>query len=202
MQSMKPARTSPGSDGGGTEPTAHPPTPNVHRLVQLWFAGNHSDIGGSYPEPESRLSDIALAWMCEQAMTVPDGLKTGPIYVDHVKMPNTGDAGPALNIFPRADGIQHCEIAGMRDTLETYAAKLPKWRWLQSLVGTKNWEVEVREINQKAPVHETVRTRFGLPQVTQCARVGAYRPDALANHDDFKQYYSRPEASTKLTPST
>ncbi|MCK1759085.1 DUF2235 domain-containing protein [Bradyrhizobium sp. 137] len=21
-----------------------------------WFGGNHSDIGGSYPEPESRLS--------------------------------------------------------------------------------------------------------------------------------------------------
>ena len=25
---------------------------------QVWFAGNHSDIGGSYPENESRLSDI------------------------------------------------------------------------------------------------------------------------------------------------
>lgn len=28
---------------------------------------------------------------------------------------------------PRAaDGVQHCEIAGMHDTLDTYAAKLPK----------------------------------------------------------------------------
>ena len=32
---------------------------------QIWFAGNHADIGGSYPENESRLSDIALAWMVE-----------------------------------------------------------------------------------------------------------------------------------------
>ncbi|WP_164034204.1 DUF2235 domain-containing protein, partial [Serratia marcescens] len=85
--------------------------------------------GGSYPEPESRLSDIALSWMCEQAISVPDGLITGPIYVDGVKMPNTGDSGPALNLFPRADGVQHCDIASMRDTLDSYAASLPKWPW-------------------------------------------------------------------------
>src|SRR3546814_14208096 len=29
----------------------------------MWFAGCHSDVGGSYPEDESRLSDIALEWM-------------------------------------------------------------------------------------------------------------------------------------------
>jgi hypothetical protein len=28
-------------------------------LKQVWFPGNHSDIGGSYPEVESRLSDIS-----------------------------------------------------------------------------------------------------------------------------------------------
>ncbi|MBB5708593.1 DUF2235 domain-containing protein [Sphingopyxis panaciterrulae] len=32
-------------------------------LEQIWFAGCHSDVGGSYPEDESRLSDIALEWM-------------------------------------------------------------------------------------------------------------------------------------------
>ncbi|WP_428031405.1 DUF2235 domain-containing protein [Ancylobacter sp.] len=36
---------------------------------QVWFAGNHSDIGGSYPENESRLSDIALEWMAKEART-------------------------------------------------------------------------------------------------------------------------------------
>lgn len=43
-------------------------TKNSHKtnpvwLNQVWFAGCHSDIGGSYPEAESRLSDIALEWM-------------------------------------------------------------------------------------------------------------------------------------------
>ncbi|WP_317054342.1 DUF2235 domain-containing protein [Roseovarius rhodophyticola] len=32
-------------------------------LKQVWFSGCHSDVGGSYLEPESRLSDIALDWM-------------------------------------------------------------------------------------------------------------------------------------------
>src|SRR3546814_18067211 len=35
-------------------------------LRQWWFAGNHSDVGGSYPESESRLSDIALRWMADE----------------------------------------------------------------------------------------------------------------------------------------
>ena len=29
-------------------------------LAQVWFAGVHSDVGGSYPEPESQLSKLAL----------------------------------------------------------------------------------------------------------------------------------------------
>lgn len=43
---------------------------------QIWFAGNHSDIGGSYPENESRLSDIALKWMVDEAERA--GLQVDP----------------------------------------------------------------------------------------------------------------------------
>lgn len=35
-------------------------------LKQVWFAGCHSDVGGSYLESESRLSDIALDWMIKE----------------------------------------------------------------------------------------------------------------------------------------
>jgi len=34
---------------------------------QVWFAGVHSDIGGSYPEAESGLSKITLRWMLREA---------------------------------------------------------------------------------------------------------------------------------------
>jgi hypothetical protein len=63
-------------------------------LRQYWFAGNHSDIGGSYPENESRLSDIALKWMVEQALEVPDA-----IHVDE----------RVLNLHPDPLGMQHDE---------------------------------------------------------------------------------------------
>ncbi len=66
-------------------------------LKQIWFAGCHSDIGGSYPEDESRLSDIAMKWMVDelkdcipevliredQLVTTPDplGLQHEQIYM-------------------------------------------------------------------------------------------------------------------------
>lgn len=59
---------------------------------QMWFAGNHSDIGGSYPENESRLSDIALDWMAREA--VKAGMLVDRRY---------------LNLFGHHSGVQHDE---------------------------------------------------------------------------------------------
>lgn len=61
-------------------------------LKQLWFAGNHSDIGGSYPENESRLSDIALNWM------VCEAKKAGLLVNDCL-----------LSTYGQHDGQQHDE---------------------------------------------------------------------------------------------
>jgi len=36
-------------------------------IKQVWFAGVHSDIGGSYPEAESGLSKITFRWMLREA---------------------------------------------------------------------------------------------------------------------------------------
>jgi hypothetical protein len=40
-------------------------------LLQAWFAGVHSDVGGSYPQPESGLSDITLRWMLKEVGVLP-----------------------------------------------------------------------------------------------------------------------------------
>jgi uncharacterized protein (DUF2235 family) len=39
-------------------------------IKQVWFAGVHSDIGGSYLEAESGLSQIALEWMLCEAVSL------------------------------------------------------------------------------------------------------------------------------------
>jgi hypothetical protein len=36
------------------------------RYKEMWFAGVHSDVGGQFPK-DHQLSDIALAWMVEEA---------------------------------------------------------------------------------------------------------------------------------------
>jgi uncharacterized protein (DUF2235 family) len=158
-----------------------------HILAQCWFAGNHSDIGGSYPETESRLSDVALQWMIEQAVEIPDGLKIGPVTSNGIKLPGTGNAGTPLHLYPSAAGVQHCEIAGMSDVIGVYSRKLPGFLrgWLAGL----NYKTKIRKVLPDARLHSTVMERFKMPEAPQGAKVGPYRPEALKNHNDCKQYY-------------
>ncbi|HTE78476.1 MAG TPA: DUF2235 domain-containing protein [Xanthobacteraceae bacterium] len=75
-------------------------TAGVHQIEpfeQLWFAGNHADIGGGYPENESRLSDISLDWMIRQASD--PRLGNDGLVVD----------ASVLRLNGRADGMQHDE---------------------------------------------------------------------------------------------
>jgi uncharacterized protein (DUF2235 family) len=65
---------------------------------QIWFAGNHSDIGGSYPEEQSRLSDIALGWMVAAAQSVPGNLQLD---------------SSVLRTYPSALGMQHDETRSL-----------------------------------------------------------------------------------------
>ncbi len=66
----------------------------IRWLKQVWFAGCHSDIGGSYYEHESRLSDIALGWMVQELEEC---------------VPNAKINRPVLQIFGDPEGLQHEE---------------------------------------------------------------------------------------------
>jgi len=39
-------------------------------LKEVWFAGCHSDVGGGFPEKESGLAKVAMAWMLDEAAKV------------------------------------------------------------------------------------------------------------------------------------
>ena len=127
---------------------------------QVWFAGNHSDIGGSYPENESRLSDIALEWMVEAATNIED-----PILIDN----------SVLRLYPSPDGIQHdeCKIG---------------IKFLTAITGS-TWKKKHRIIDDPTfIVHASVTERFNLPAVLQYDVMTLYRPTALRNHKDFKHF--------------
>ncbi len=45
-------------------------------IKQVWFTGEHCDVGGGYPEPQSGLSKVTLEWMLHEAAAA--GLKINP----------------------------------------------------------------------------------------------------------------------------
>jgi hypothetical protein len=49
-------------------PVVKKPGEEQQTIHQVWFAGVHSDVGGSYPSAESGLSQITLEWMMRQAV--------------------------------------------------------------------------------------------------------------------------------------
>jgi hypothetical protein len=170
------------------------------QLSQRWFAGNHSDIGGSYPETESRLSDISLQWMLEETLKLDHPVKFGPITVNGEAVAGTGAIGTPLHLYPDATSMQHSEISGMRDTLDAFRERLPYvLRWL---LANANYEIIKRSILPAAKIHPTVKERFALETVIDCAsdKVGNYRPEALREHDEFKQFYPDPPPADAPPP--
>jgi hypothetical protein len=127
---------------------------------QRWFAGNHSDIGGSYPEEESRLSDIALGWMVHEATQSPY-----PIEIDFSK----------LHLHPDPHGVQHSEI---------FAQQQGPWR-----KRIFPWPEKPRYIDPKAELDASVLKRYEAACVVDCERRGLYRPEALREHTAVVKFY-------------
>jgi uncharacterized protein (DUF2235 family) len=127
---------------------------------QIWFAGNHADIGGSYPENESRLSDITLAWMVD---FITDKIpEAGRVLVD----------SDYLKLYPSADGMMHDEcMVGIGGS-------------------SIKWERAVRDVPSTARLHETVYERLRMPVVRNFTSYGRYRPVALRDHKDAKKFYA------------
>jgi len=145
----------------------------IDTFQQYWFAGNHSDIGGSYAENESRLSDIAMGWMIETAEKIKGGIK-----IDKT----------VLQLYPSADGMQH-------DQRKEGFPILTKWTGL-------TWPGKIREIPvPDTTLHESVYERFKLPAVVQDDIAAQYRPETLRPHINLAAHYKNipaPQHGNKL----
>lgn len=135
------------------------------QLGQVWFAGNHADIGGSYPENESRLSDITLQWMVEfLTEEIPEAWRV------------LADAN-LLKLYPSCDGMMHDEcMVGVGGT-------------------RLHWDRAVRVVPDTALLHKSVYERLELPSVRNFSSYGPYRPAALMEHQIARKYYSQPGAA-------
>jgi uncharacterized protein (DUF2235 family) len=133
-------------------------------LQQIWFAGVHSDIGGSYAENEARLSDIALDWMVHAATSLPDAATRdgNGIKIDRA----------FLHLAPDARGPQH-------------DAREPGYLW-----GRVKWKKALRKIDHDAILHHSVYDRFAADRVQHFYEMKPYRPENLSQHDGLSRYYS------------
>jgi hypothetical protein len=166
-----------------SDPSKHTVIVEPPRFKQMWFAGNHSDIGGSYPETEARLSDISLSWMVEEATSLPQ-----PIHVDR----------SVLRLYPDSAGPQH-------DERKAFFSSCPAWvlNWIVPLIGRRHfgWREGHRQIPPDALLHPSVLERFKRSGVLIYGDVLPYRPRALRKHRDVRGYWPPPKPRSPGSPA-
>lgn len=142
---------------GHSDDTSQQSRGDLAWLKQEWFAGNHSDIGGSYPESESRLSDVALRWMVEELKSIPNP----PLVDDRF-----------VQTFPDPMGLQHDEVKSSR---ELWPRWWPSWARL-------GWSESSRSVHPEAELHDTVYQRLSATRVPHFDSLVPYRPAGLHSH--------------------
>ena len=139
-------------------------------VQEVWFAGVHSDVGGSYPEPESQLSQIPLRWiLCEAELA---GLKIDP----QAKADILGGASPNVAPDPTTKN-QHESLRGWWWIAEFW----PKVVHVPTADGKWRKAIRVncgrRRLIPPSPlVHESVEQRL------QDAALGYAPPNLPAQH--------------------
>jgi uncharacterized protein (DUF2235 family) len=125
-------------------------SPITQDFKQVWFAGVHSDVGGSYAPARSGLSQVALEWMLVEAQS--RGLLLHPDKVRRVLSYSDPDFAPN----PVAD--LNVSLRGAWWILEF----LPHHSW-DYKTGGYSWSVPMgspRTLPEKLQIHETVRLRW------------------------------------------
>ncbi len=123
-------------------------------ILEVWFAGVHSDVGGSYPDSESQLSQIALRWMlCEAELA---GLSVDP----HRKADILGGKPPYVPPDPVTKN-QHESLQGFWRIAEVW----PKVVHRQSVQGAWHRSIRLnlgrrRWISPGSLVHRSVEQRL------------------------------------------
>ena len=123
-------------------------------LKQVWFAGVHSDVGGSYPEAESGLSQITLEWMLVEAIS--NGL-----LIDPDKMARAlGRKPPPPPVVPDSSAKIHNSLKGAWRVLEV----LPH-TYFDAISQQVRWRIPLgapRLIPEGSVLHDSVEEKLRL----------------------------------------
>ena len=117
-------------------------------VEETWFVGAHADIGGGYPEAESRLSDEGLAWMIAKLSGV--GVKfTSPLPAQPQPQTLQQDIHTPWKQFPFDQLAQSPRAVAPTDTV--HASVVARWiadagyrpAALGAVTGAPPWNVDV-----------------------------------------------------------
>jgi len=141
------------------EPTIWKPRPEVD-LKQVWFAGVHSDVGGSYAPDKDKtvLSDIPLMWMLREAK------KVGLSFEDYFPV-------PASRLNPKAPQNDEANRIIFR-ILGREAREIP--------IPNEN-EPNLKKRQPKTLVHVSVKERYGKKVMYPKKRQKTYISEPIEN---------------------
>jgi uncharacterized protein (DUF2235 family) len=149
-------------------------------VKQVWFAGVHSDVGGSYAEAESGLSKIALEWMLCEAVSL--GLMVDSARADFIL--GRTQATPPAPVPPDPRGVLHNSLTAVWWLLEF----LPHSYW-DAAERKKRWRIPCgapRFIPDGSVLHATVRDKLAVAPHYQPKNLPQNPgPDEPANHCQF-----------------
>ena len=150
------------------------PPPPGQDLKQVWFSGEHCDVGGGYYEFRSGLSKITLQWMVREAEAA--GLRTNAAMVAKtfpaVSNEDQAAPDPAAEIHDSLSGLWW--IVEYLPLPRKVAPVPPATKW------TTRWQLHkgaLRFVKNGAQVHESVRQRM--------QRVPDYKPGNLPQNPDW-----------------
>ncbi len=118
---------------------------------QVWFAGLHSDVGGSYPEKESGLSQLTLQWMIREAQS--SGVRIDERQYAMIVPSKPEEESVEYHAVPDYAGVAHESLKGpwwiaefipklYRDPRHHYAKRL------KIPLGRRRWIAEGSVVNE------------------------------------------------------
>jgi uncharacterized protein (DUF2235 family) len=131
-------------------------------LLQVWFSGVHSDVGGSYPQLQSGLANITLKWMIDETR------KAGAVFDEPRVRMVLGTPGPGE---PTAETTALAPLYEKPKSFTLHRSLESVW-WLPELLPHRYYDKDDSSVKRRIPfgayrkipagalIHPTVRSRF------------------------------------------